>query len=427
MAKHTTDTSQLAASARKARARNIRLARILAFVALVCVAFVGGFVVRGDSALLESLGVVPLSGDAKNAPGSATADDPYHSLGPRVSEVESILKNDSLDAFELDATTTGVLDAFAASTKDPYLRYFDASRYASLVQDSAGNYGGIGVLFSEYNGKAYAVDVFEGSAAQASDVRQGDFIVAIDGDRSHDWSATEVAAALKRDAGEDIVITWRRAESLDDEGGKEFTTTLSTSTYTVKNVETELSGTVGYIRLKQITQNAASLVKNAVSDLASQGATSYVLDVRDNPGGYLTQAVDTASLFVKSGVIVKIQTKEIEDSTKNATGSVATDKPLVVLVNGNTAASAEVLAAALQDNQRATLVGTTTLGKGSVQVMRDLSFGGALRYTAAYYKSPLGHDIDNVGVSPDISVGLSDDGDNQKTLAIETAQSLTSR
>ena len=127
---------------------------------------------------------------------------------------------------------------------------------------------------------------------------------------------------------------------------------------------------------------------------------------------------------MKSGTVVKIQTKEAEETTKNANGTIATDKPLVVLVNGNTAASAEVLAAALKDNQRATLVGSTTLGKGSVQVTRDLSFGGALRYTAAYYKSPLGHNIDQVGVVPDIAVGLSEGVDNQKALAIETAQSL---
>ena len=93
-------------------------------------------------------------------------------------------------------------------------------------------------------------------------------------------------------------------------------------------------------------------------------------------------------------------------------------------MNGNTAAAAEVLAAALQDNQRAALVGQTTLGKGSVQVTRELSFGGALRYTAAYYKSPLGHDIDGVGVAPDVAVALSEGGDNQKTLAVETAQSF---
>lgn len=423
MAKHT-NTSQLAASARRARARNYRLLKLLILVVGVCVAFVGGFAVRGDVPLLENLGFKVLTADANSAAKSTASGDTYTSLGARVSEVESILETESLDSYELDTATTGVLDAFAKSTKDPYLRYYDAGRYAALMKDSSGSYAGIGVLFSEYNGRAYAVDVFEDSAAQAADVRQGDFVVSIDGERGHDWTTTEVASALKRDEGDEVVVTWRRAETLDSEGGTEFTTTLACSNYTVKNVETELSDTVGYIKLKQVTQNAASLVKSALADLDSQGAESYVLDIRDNPGGFLTQSVDVASLFVKSGTIVKIQTKEAEESTKTATGSALTDKPLVVLVNGNTAASAEVLAAALQDNQRATLVGSTTLGKGSVQVTRELSFGGALRYTAAYYKSPLGHDIDGVGIVPNIAVSLSSDIDNQKTLAIETAQSL---
>ena len=195
------------------------------------------------------------------------------------------------------------------------------------------------------------------------------------------------------------------------------------SNYAVKNVDTELSDTVGYIKLKQITQNAADLVKNAVADLESQGATSFVLDIRDNPGGFLTQSVDIASLFVKSGTIVKIQTKA-EETSKTTSRPYVTEKPLVLLVNGKTSASAEVLAASLKDNQRATLVGSTTLGKGSVQVTRDLSFGGALRYTAAFYKSPLGHDIEGVGVTPDVMVGLAEGEDNQKALALETAQSL---
>lgn len=423
MSKHA-ENSKVAASARKARARNVRLAKALVGVVVVCLAFVGGFLVRGDAPLLDALGMSPEGSDASKKAGLPSSGDAYGSLGARVGEVEDVIAEDSLDFFDLDEATSGVLEAFSEATADPYLRYYDANRYAALVKESSGDYGGVGVLFSEYNGRAYAVDVFEGSAAQAADVRQGDFVVAIDGDRDHDWTTTEVAAALRRDEGESVVVTWRRAASLDDEGGEEYTTTLPISNATVKNVEHALEGSVGYIKLKQITQNADDLVRAAVEDLEEQGATSFVLDIRDNPGGYLTQAVDVASLFVKSGTVVKIETREMDESTKVATGSFATDKPLVVLVNGNTAASAEVLAAALKDNQRATLVGETTLGKGSVQVTRDLSFGGALRYTAAYYKSPLGHDIDGAGVAPDVSMGLAEGEDNQKALAIETAQSL---
>ena len=291
------------------------------------------------------------------------------------------------------------------------------------MHDSSGSYAGVGVLFSEYNGLAYVVDVFDGSVAQAAGVRQGDFVVAIDGDRGQEWSMNEVTASLDRAEGDTVVVTWRRPATLEAEGGEEFTTTLACSKYDVKNVTTSLEGTVGYVKVRQLTQTSADLVKQALADLGSQGALSFVLDIRDNPGGYLTQAVDMASLFVKSGTIVKIQTKA-EETSKTTSRPYVTEKPLVLLVNGKTSASAEVLAASLKDNQRATLVGSTTLGKGSVQVTRDLSFGGALRYTAAFYKSPLGHDIEGVGVTPDVMVGLAEGEDNQKALALETAQSL---
>lgn len=423
MAKHgNSNSSRLAASAQKARARNVRIVKVLAAILVVASAFVAGFALRGEDALLELLGMTSTSEGSAEASGDAAQDKTL--LAARVAEVETILNQDSLDTYDLESATSDVLEVFVKATKDPYLRYYDAESYANLVQDDSRSYAGVGVLFSEYNGHAYAVDVFEGSPAQDADVREGDFVVAIDGNRMHDWTSTEVAAALKRDEGEDAVITWRRPSNVDDEGGKEFTTSLPCSKETAKNVETELSETVGYIKLKQITQNSASLVKEAVKDLESQGARSFVLDIRDNPGGYLTQAVDIASLFAKSGTIVKIQTNDAEETTKNATGATITNKPLVLLVNNNTAASAEALAAALQDNQRATLVGVTTLGKGSVQVTRELSFGGALRYTAAYYKSPSGKDIDGVGVVPDVKINLSSYEDNQKTLAIETAQSL---
>lgn len=422
MAKHG-DSRGVVASARKARARNLHIARILLGLIIVCAVFVAGFAIRGDQALLKTLGFTSLVADAEANPGSTTSGDTYDSIGARVAEVEGILRNDSMDDYDLNTATSNVLDAFAETTQDGYLRYYDASSYSLLLQDSSRNYTGIGALFSEYDGRAYVVDVFDGSAAQLAGVQKGDFVEAIDGDREHGWSQTEVVSALARQEGDSVVITWRRPGTLEADGGEEFTNTLVCSEYDVANVETELMDSVGYIKLKQITQNSASLVKQAISDLTAQGAAAFVLDIRDNPGGYLTQAVDVASLFVKSGALVQIETKDTT-TVKSATGDSVTDAPLVMLVNENTAAAAEVLAAALEDSQRATLVGTTTLGKGSVQVVRELSFGGALRYTAAYYQSPQGHDINGVGVSPDMVVNPSGDEDNQLTFAVETAQAL---
>ena len=422
-------SEKVAASAEETRRRNLRLIGIFAIILAICAAFVLGFTIRGSDSALKVLGLTTLVEDSTTVVTTSSSDeeDSIEALSSRIAEVVEILDEESLDSYDLETMTEIVLEALADSADDPYLTYYNAERYAALLQETSDEYGSIGVLFSEYNGKAYVVDVFEGSAAQLAGVEEGDFVVAIDGDDSYDWTAAEVTSALTRSAGEEVTITWRRASSLDDEGGEEYTTTLVCSDYSEANVSTALyEDEVGYIQLKQITSNAADLVSEAIEELEDEGATCFILDLRDNPGGYLTQAVDVASLFVKSGTIVRIETTQSE-TTKNATGvstTEGTDAALVVLVNENTSSSAEVIAAALQDNQRATIVGTTTMGKGSVQVTRELSFGGALRYTAAYYKTPNGADIDGVGVVPDVQVSLSDDSDNQLELAISIALSL---
>ena len=422
-------SEKVAASAEETRRRNLRLIGIFAIILAICAAFVLGFTIRGSDSALKVLGLTTLVEDSTTVVTTSSSDeeDSIEALSSRIAEVVEILDEESLDSYDLETMTEIVLEALADSADDPYLTYYNAERYAALLQETSDEYGSIGVLFSEYNGKAYVVDVFEGSAAQLAGVEEGDFVVAVDGDDSYDWTAAEVTSALTRSAGEEVTITWRRASSLDDEGGEEYTTTLVCSDYSEANVSTALyEDEVGYIQLKQITSNAADLVSEAIEELEDEGATCFILDLRDNPGGYLTQAVDVASLFVKSGTIVRIETTQSE-TTKNATGvstTEGTDAALVVLVNENTSSSAEVIAAALQDNQRATIVGTTTMGKGSVQVTRELSFGGALRYTAAYYKTPNGADIDGVGVVPDVQVSLSDDSDNQLELAISIALSL---
>lgn len=411
------------ASATEAARFRRRLGRAFAFVIVLAVAFCAGFFVRGYEPLMTSLGIG--TGESLQNPGQTVTGNTYDSVSARVAEVEGILQQDSLDSYDLDSTTSSILDSFVAATADPYLRYFDSARYAVYRQESAkGSYEGIGVLFGEYNGEAYVVDVFDGSSAQTAGVQEGDFVVAIDGDSSQKWTTAEVTNTLAAcEAGETIVVTWRRPSSLEADGGETFNTTLTTSAVSEPNVTSWIDGSVGYVSIAQLSQNSATLVRDAVTSLTEQGATSFVLDLRDCPGGYLTQAVDIASLFVRSGVIVQVQTRDAT-TTKSASGDIVTEAPLVVLVNGNTAAAAEVLAGALQDSDRAELVGTTTLGKGSVQVVRELSFGGALRYTAAHYLTPLGRDFAGVGISPDFAVEASEGSDNQRAIAMETAASL---
>lgn len=417
---------RVAARTRKERARNVHHIRILASVLVLFIAFILGFTVRGCTPLLQTLGFPQAMTGATAADKEINTQkkDTYNSLAMRVAEVEDILASDSLDKYDLADATSLALGSFTTSTEDSYVRYYSQERYESLLNTEGTGYVGVGVLFSEYEGQAYAVDLFEGAPAQIAGVREGDYVVAIDGDRSQTWSRSEVTAVLSRKAGSPVLITWRRPESLQAEGGEEFTTTLACGEYTMPNVSWTLNEEthVAYIKVQQFTQNTASLTTRAIAEAEDAGAEAFVLDLRDNPGGYLSQAVDVASLFMSGGTVVEVQTKDGK-SVKAATAKASTNKPLVVLVNHNTAASAEVVAAALKESQRATLIGVGTLGKGSVQVLHELSFGGAMRYTAAYYLTPQGHTIDKVGVTPDVTVENSsdDETDTQKDFAMELA------
>lgn len=424
--RESTARSKRIAISLKEHARNKRIARMLLLFLIVVIAFGCGFAVRSNTAFVASLGiptdeVIP---DA-TSPSQPKAKTTYDSLSARISEAEDMLDSYSFDTVHLQDATNLMLTDLMTSTEDPYSVYFDPERYEAYIKESAEkNPSGVGVLFGDYDGRAYAIDVLEGSEAQARGVSQGDFVVAIDGDSSHTWSTSEVIGALARDDGESVVISWMRPISLDALTGKEFTTTLVCRTYEIENVTTELHEDVGYIKLRQVTGNAAELVEKVIADLTAQGAQAFVLDITDNPGGYLTQSIDIASLFLQSGVVVGIQTLD-GTSTRTVSGATATNAPLVVMVNGFTSGVAEVLAAALQDNQRATTVGQTTTGKGSVQVTRELTFGGALRYTAAYYLTPLGHEIHGHGIVPDIEVGSdSADSNTQFMVALDTARSL---
>ncbi len=423
MAKHgETKREQTAARLENTHAR--RAARFFAVILVFALAFTIGFVLRGNDALMKRLGV-GLSTSTQVNPGQTVSGDTYDSLSARIAEVQGVLNNESLDEYDLNTTTTALINALLTEIDDPYARYLDSSRYQKFLQElSTTDYVGIGVIFAEQDSSVYVADVFTDSVAAVAGVETGDVIVAIDGVQTSGMTASEVTNAVFREAGSSIVTTWRRANSSSSsETGLEYTVTLYCSEYTEQNVGAQLSnGNVGVITLEQITQNSSSLVSDAIKSLTAQGATSFVLDLRNCPGGYLTQAVDIANLFMKSGTIVQIVSNGAT-TTKSVSGSAVTDAPLFVLVNSQTAATAEIIAGALQDSDRATIVGETTMGKGTMQVTRELSFGGALRYTAARYKTPLGYEIDGTGISPDISVSLEGDEDNQLALALDLAAS----
>ena len=397
-------------------------------VILVAVSFVGGFALRSQTELVASWGI-PVSDGEREALAAAAANNTFESVSARVGDVEDILSTYSMDEIDLTSATYSMLDDLMKSTGDPYATYYNPDLYNTYIKETTErSYAGIGVVFADYNGRAYVSDVFEGSEAEAKGVQQGDFLTSIDSEDVSAWSMTEVVNALAKDEGATVSVTWMRPASLDAQTGEQFTTTLTCKVYEEANLTTALSDGVGVVKVRQISSNAAELVDQATKSLVEQGAGAIVLDLRDNAGGYLTQAVDIASLFVNSGVLVQIQGNDGPATTKSAAGDAPyKDVPLVVVVNRYTAAAAEVLAASLQDNERADVVGETSMGKGSVQVVRELDFGGAVRYTAAYYLTPQGEPIDNVGIAPQVGVvnGEGEDGaDSQLATGIDIARSL---
>ncbi len=399
---------------------------------LVCVAFAAGFILRGNEALLARLGFDTPSNNQDSNPGMTISGDTYESLSARVAEVQGILENESVNEYDLNATTKSVIDVLLDATGDSFVSYLDQNQYEAYLEAAADSYTGIGILFSERDGQACAVDVFSGSEAEAKGVRPDDLVVAIDGDRnSGGWTQAEVLRALAEMKNKSVVITWRRAAPDGEDESDEFTTELKVSDYEEPNVEVRLiDKEVGYIKLSQVSSNSDDLVKNAIDNLKKQGATSYVLDLRDNPGGYITQAIDIGSLFVSSGTFVKITVNGGVIDREVSSNLASDGAPLVVLVNGRTAAAAEVIAGGLQDlgdEGKVRVVGETTMGKGSVQTVSALSFGGGIRYTTAYYQTPNGYDINGNGIVPDIQVAegsSSEEDDAQLSLAVDTAKSM---
>lgn len=236
-------------------------------------------------------------------------------------DVEDILSTYSMDEIDLTSATYSMLDDLMKSTGDPYATYYNPDLYNTYIKETTErSYAGIGVVFADYNGRAYVSDVFEGSEAEAKGVQQGDFLTSIDSEDVSAWSMTEVVNALAKDEGATVSVTWMRPASLDAQTGEQFTTTLTCKVYEEANLTTALSDGVGVVKVRQISSNAAELVDQATKSLIEQGAGAIVLDLRDNAGGYLTQAVDIASLFVNSGILVQIQGNDGPATTKSAAG-----------------------------------------------------------------------------------------------------------
>jgi carboxyl-terminal processing protease len=238
-------------------------------------------------------------------------------------------------------------------------------------------------------------------------IHTGDFISSIDGVNLQGVPLNDAVERMRGPAGSTITLTVLRP------GEKQpFQLTLTRAVIPVQSVKAEAKGDIGYIRITAFSENADAGVRKAIADLSAKlgpNLHGYVLDLRNNPGGLLDQAIKVSSDFLSSGVVVSTRGRNPQDIERfdvRGKGDLTGGKPLEVLINGGTASAAEILAGALQDNHRATVIGDTSFGKGSVQTIIPLGGreGGALRLTTARYYTPSGRSIQAVGIGPDVAV-----------------------
>ena len=289
------------------------------------------------------------------------------------------------------------------SSLDPHSSYMNPKTYKDMQVQTRGEFGGLGIEVTMESGVIKVVSPIDDTPAARAGLMAGDLIFALDGEPVQGLTLQEAVEKMRGKPGAPIKISVRRAAK------DPFDVTLTREVIKVRSTRFRMEGDVGYIRVTSFTEQSTSGVIDAVEKLKKEAGTKlkgFVLDLRNNPGGLLDQAIAMSDAFMEKGEIVSVKARKSEDIQRwNAKpGDVTGGLPLVVLVNGGSASASEIVAGALQDHRRAIILGTRSFGKGSVQTIMQVSGGGAIRLTTARYFTPSGRSIQKEGIKPDIEV-----------------------
>ncbi|NJL91567.1 MAG: PDZ domain-containing protein [Coleofasciculaceae cyanobacterium SM2_1_6] len=291
---------------------------------------------------------------------------------------------------------------------DPYTRFMDPDQFRNMQMDTAGQLTGVGIQLSqdENTKKLTVIAPIEDTPASRAGILARDIITKIDGKPTDGMDVNDAIRLIRGEEGTAITLTIERA-------GQEIEFPLIRAKIELHPVrfskKLENNNNIGYIRLNQFSSNASEEMEDALKDLEQQKVDGYVLDLRSNPGGLLNSSIEIARMWMGNGTIVSTVNRRGETDRQEANRSSLTTRPLVILVDGGSASASEILSGALQDNERATLVGSQTFGKGLVQSVRGLGDGSGLAVTIAKYLTPSGRDINQSGIAPDVEINLTDE------------------
>lgn len=337
-----------------------------------------------------------------SAPSYAAKTETYNQLNLFADVFERIRSNyvkDVDDEELIEAAINGMLTSL-----DPHSTYLNSKRYENMQVQTSGEFGGLGIEVTMDKGVILVVSPMDDTPASRAGVQAGDYITRINNEQISGLTLNEAVEKMRGKVGTDIDVTIVRKGEQDT-----IELTLTRAIIEVKSVRHHIEDEIGYIRISSFTDKSTSGLRDALAEIKEElgdNLQGIVLDLRNNPGGLLNQAVDVSDIFLDRGEIVSTRTRNDRNIQRyNAqSGDSIESKSLVVLINGGSASASEIVAGALQDHERAVVVGTQSFGKGSVQTVIPLSTDGAMSLTTAYYFTPSGNSIQNEGIVPDVVV-----------------------
>lgn len=313
-------------------------------------------------------------------------------------DVFDVIKNSYVDHVDNRVIIEGAIRGMLTRL-DPHSAYMNDAEYQAFTQNNEGQYAGLGMVLDIKAGSASVISAIDGSPAAKAGITTGDIISQVDGKIVAELSLYEIDTLLSGEVGTTVNLTIVRGDTVQQ-------LTLTRELVHTNSVSSRMLNTdYAYLRITQFQEDTAEALAKEIQALhVKYQLKGMVLDLRDNPGGIFQSAVDSADLFLSQGKIVSIRGRnfEQEEDVLANTGDILNDLPMVVIVNGGTASAAEILAGALQDNQRALVVGQQTFGKGTVQSVARLYHGGAVKLTTARYYTPSGTSIQASGITPQV-------------------------
>ncbi len=414
--------------------KRFKALKIILFFILALIVFGSGFLLGLDFTYKFNIripGISEIIPNKTTANDNAGTEEEQQALSTSIKSIEQAIElilKEAITPKTKNELIVAAIQGILLKLDDSHAEYFSKDQYAKIMESYKGIMsGGIGIIVTLNDKKQVeVVKVIPDSPSSSLDIKQGDLIKKVNGDKAEGIALEEVVSKITGPVGTEVKITFYRPSE-----SKSFELTIKRGTFTVPNFVSEMiDGNIAYVQYYDFQEGGAEQLEKEIDNMIKNGAKGIILDFRNNLGGVLDDAVKLCDLFLDKDklivrVIGRVEGKEVSRDY-SATEGKYLDIPLIVLINEYSASASELSAGAFQDHDRAVLVGEKSFGKGTVQTLHILSDGSGIKFTTAKYYLPLGKSIDGTGIEPDIKIALDPDlkTDTQKNKAIDEMKKL---